>query len=78
MLVLQVLLVFGKEDQQLEVLASVAGKINWNVSIAKNLENAVQVFQNRYHNLVIIDHRGSRDQQADEICRFIKNSFFNF
>lgn len=69
LLILQVLLVFGKEDQQLEVLASVARKINWHVSIAKNLETAVQNFQNQFHDLVIIDHRGLHGQ---ETCRFEK------
>lgn len=64
------MLVFGKDDQQLEILASVVGRLNWNVSIAKNLETAVQIFQNRFHDLVIVDHRGSRGQEAVEICRF--------
>ena len=72
-MIFQVLLVFGKEDQQLEVLASVAERINWNVTFTKNLETAVQHFQNRFHDLVIIDHRGPRGQEADKICRFRKH-----
>lgn len=70
----RVLLVFGKDDQQLEILASVAERLNWNVSIAKNLETAVQIFQNRFHDLVIIDHRGSRGQEANETCRALRNT----
>ncbi|XP_033212520.1 high affinity cAMP-specific and IBMX-insensitive 3',5'-cyclic phosphodiesterase 8 isoform X1 [Belonocnema kinseyi] len=67
----RVLLVFGKEDQQLEVLASVARKINWHVSIAKNLDTAVQMFQNQFHDLVIIDHRGLHGQ---ETCRALRST----
>ncbi|XP_051162766.1 high affinity cAMP-specific and IBMX-insensitive 3',5'-cyclic phosphodiesterase 8-like isoform X3 [Leptopilina boulardi] len=73
----RVLLVFGKDDQQLEILASVVERLNWNVSIAKNLENAVQIFQNRFYDLVIVDHRGSRGQEADEICRALRNTNYH-
>lgn len=65
----QVLLVFSKDDQQLEVLHNVAKKLGWSVSIAKNAEKAAEIFQSRCHDLVIIDRRGHRANDGDNICR---------
>ena len=65
----QVLLVFPRDDHQVEVLDSVARKLGWSVSIAKNSENATELFLNRCHDLVIIDRRGQRATEGDAICR---------
>lgn len=72
--IIQVLLVFPRDDQQVEVLASVARKLGWSVSIAKNSEKAAELFQSRCHDLVIIDRRGQRAPEGDAACRAIRNT----
>ncbi|XP_034944709.1 high affinity cAMP-specific and IBMX-insensitive 3',5'-cyclic phosphodiesterase 8 isoform X2 [Chelonus insularis] len=70
--VVKVLLVFPRDDQQLEVLSTVIRKLGWSVSIAKNAEKAAELFQNRCHDLVIIDRRGHRASDGDTVCRAIQ------
>ncbi|KAJ8664744.1 hypothetical protein QAD02_006406 [Eretmocerus hayati] len=66
----KILLVFPKDDQQCEIIASVAKKLGWSVSIAKNAEDATDMFRLRSFDVAILDHRGSsRAQEADGICR---------
>ncbi|XP_043282218.1 high affinity cAMP-specific and IBMX-insensitive 3',5'-cyclic phosphodiesterase 8-like isoform X2 [Venturia canescens] len=72
--VVKVLLVFPRDDQQVEVLATAARKLGWNVTVAKNGEKATEHFQSRCHDLVIIDHRGQRGPEGDSICRAIRNT----
>ncbi|XP_076237354.1 phosphodiesterase 8 [Calliopsis andreniformis] len=70
----KILLVFPKDDQQMDVLATTSRRLGWSVSVAKDAEKAVEVFQNRGHELVIIDHRGQRAPEADSICRAIRST----
>lgn len=72
--IVKVLLVFRKDDQQMDILATAARKLGWSVSVAKNLEKAVELFQNRAHELVIIDRRGHHADEGDAICRAIISS----
>ncbi|XP_076393869.1 phosphodiesterase 8 isoform X3 [Megachile rotundata] len=71
---IKILLVFPKDDQQMDILATTSRRLGWSVSVAKDAEEAVEFFQNRGHELVIIDHRGQRGTQADAICRAIRSS----
>ncbi|KAI4497721.1 hypothetical protein M0802_007261 [Mischocyttarus mexicanus] len=71
---IKILLVFSKDDQQMEILANISGRLGWSVSVAKDTEKAVEIFQTRGHELVIIDHRGQRAVEGDAICRAIKSS----
>lgn len=71
---IKILLVFSKDDQQMEILANISRRLGWSVSVAKDAEKAVEAFQNRGHELVIIDHRGQRAVEGDAICRAIKSS----
>ncbi|XP_076475776.1 phosphodiesterase 8 isoform X5 [Bombus vancouverensis nearcticus] len=71
---IKILLVFPKDDQQMDVLATTSRRLGWSVSVAKDAEKAVEFFQNRGHELVIIDHRGQRAAEADTICRAIRSS----
>lgn len=68
--IVQILLVFSKDDQQMDVLATAARRLGWSVSIAKDAEKAIELFQNRAHELVIIDRRGHHAAEADVICRY--------
>ncbi|CAG5100938.1 5'-cyclic phosphodiesterase 8 (Drosophila melanogaster) [Cotesia congregata] len=75
--VVKILLIFPRDDQQLEVLSTVARNLGWSVSIAKNAEQAVEIFQNRYHELIIIDRRGHRAPEADTICQAIRSTNYH-
>jgi len=66
----QLLLVFSKDDQQMDILATTARRLGWIVSVAKDAEKAIELFQSRAHELVIIDHRGHRAAEGDAICRY--------
>ncbi|KAL6426588.1 hypothetical protein ACFW04_009181 [Cataglyphis niger] len=72
--IVNVLLVFKKDDQQMDILASAAKRLGWSVSMAKNLEKAVELFQDHAHELVIIDRRGYNADEGDAICRAIVSS----
>lgn len=67
---MQILLVFSKDDQQMDMLATAARRLGWSVSVAKDAEKAIELFQNRAHELVIIDHRGHHAAEGDVICRY--------
>lgn len=54
----------------MDVLANTARRLGWNVSVAKDAEKAIELFQNRAHELVIIDHRGHHAAEGDAICRY--------
>ncbi|XP_024944764.1 high affinity cAMP-specific and IBMX-insensitive 3',5'-cyclic phosphodiesterase 8 isoform X2 [Cephus cinctus] len=69
----KILLAFGRDDQQLEVLGNVARRLGWSVTIARTIEKAVESFQNRCHDLVIIDRRGQRSAEGDAFCKAIRN-----
>ncbi|XP_043517102.1 high affinity cAMP-specific and IBMX-insensitive 3',5'-cyclic phosphodiesterase 8 isoform X1 [Frieseomelitta varia] len=70
----KILLVFPKDDQQMDILANTSRRLGWSVSAAKDMEKAVESFQDRGHELVIIDYRGQRSAEADMICRAIRSS----
>ncbi|XP_066598579.1 high affinity cAMP-specific and IBMX-insensitive 3',5'-cyclic phosphodiesterase 8 isoform X2 [Prorops nasuta] len=58
----------------MEMLATSSRKLGWSVSIAKDADQAYEIFHSRNHELVIIDRRGQRASEADNICRVLKNS----
>jgi len=54
----------------MEILANTSRRLGWSVSVAKDAEKAIELFQNRAHELVIIDHRGHHAAEGDAICRY--------
>ncbi|CAL7936682.1 unnamed protein product [Xylocopa violacea] len=70
----KILLVFPKDDQQMDILATTSRRLGWSVSVAKDAEKAIEFFQSRCHEVVIIDHRGQRAREANSICRAIRSS----
>ncbi|XP_076177149.1 phosphodiesterase 8 [Ptiloglossa arizonensis] len=75
---IKILLVFFKDDQQMDILAASSRRLGWSVTVAKDAEKAVEFFQSRIHELIIIDRRGQRDVEADTICRAIRaNSIYH-
>ncbi|XP_014206256.1 high affinity cAMP-specific and IBMX-insensitive 3',5'-cyclic phosphodiesterase 8-like isoform X2 [Copidosoma floridanum] len=70
----KVLLVFAQDDRQSDILVQTCEKLGWHVSEARNADEALELFQTHYHDIVIIDRRGVQRQQADDICRFFTES----
>lgn len=62
----------------MDILATAARRLGWSVSVAKNLEKAVELFQNRAHELVIIDRRGHHADEGDAICRCVYDRLFKY
>uniref|UniRef100_A0A8C5HSP0 Phosphodiesterase n=1 Tax=Gouania willdenowi TaxID=441366 RepID=A0A8C5HSP0_GOUWI len=67
--ILQVLLVFAKEDSQSNGFCWACEKANFRCSIARTPEAALECFLEKHHDLVIIDHRHSRHFDAEALCR---------
>uniref|UniRef100_A0A672GX02 Phosphodiesterase n=1 Tax=Salarias fasciatus TaxID=181472 RepID=A0A672GX02_SALFA len=66
---LQVLLVFAKEDSQSNGFCWACEKANFRCSMARTPESALECFSEKHHDLVIIDHRHSRHFDAEALCR---------
>ncbi|KAJ3593682.1 hypothetical protein NHX12_006016, partial [Muraenolepis orangiensis] len=67
-----VLLVFAKEDSQSNGFCWACEKANFRCSTARTPESAVESFQEKHHDLVVIDHRHSRHFDAEALCRSIR------
>ncbi|KAG7277369.1 hypothetical protein CRUP_025609 [Coryphaenoides rupestris] len=68
----KVLLVFAKEDSQSNGFCWACEKANFRCSVVRSPESAVECFQEKHHDLVIIDHRHSRHFDAEALCRSIR------
>uniref|UniRef100_A0A8C5CQA7 Phosphodiesterase n=1 Tax=Gadus morhua TaxID=8049 RepID=A0A8C5CQA7_GADMO len=66
---LQVLLVFAKEDSQSNGFCSACEKAGFRCSVVRSAESAAESFQEKHHDLVIMDHRHSRHFDAEALCR---------
>ncbi|XP_064868484.1 high affinity cAMP-specific and IBMX-insensitive 3',5'-cyclic phosphodiesterase 8A isoform X1 [Oncorhynchus nerka] len=69
---LEVLLVFAKEDSQNNGFCWACEKANFRCNVARTPEAALECFQEKHHDLVIIDHRHSRYFDAESLCRSIR------
>uniref|UniRef100_A0A674A579 Phosphodiesterase n=1 Tax=Salmo trutta TaxID=8032 RepID=A0A674A579_SALTR len=67
---LEVLLVFAKEDSQNNAFCWACEKANFRCNVARTPEAALECFQEKHHDLVIIDHRHSRYFDAESLCRY--------
>uniref|UniRef100_A0A5F8HHP7 Phosphodiesterase n=1 Tax=Monodelphis domestica TaxID=13616 RepID=A0A5F8HHP7_MONDO len=66
---LQVLLVFTKEDNQSNGFCWACEKAGFKCTIAKNPQSALECFLEKHHDIIIIDHRHSRQLDAEALCR---------
>uniref|UniRef100_A0A673X5A2 Phosphodiesterase n=1 Tax=Salmo trutta TaxID=8032 RepID=A0A673X5A2_SALTR len=66
-----VLLVFAKEDSQNNGFCWACEKANFRCNVARTPEAALECFQEKHHDLVIIDHRHSRYFDAESLCRYV-------
>ncbi|KAI4894330.1 hypothetical protein NFI96_025113, partial [Prochilodus magdalenae] len=67
---LQVLLVFAKEDSQSSGFCWACERANFRVTVARTPESALHSFLEKHHDLIIIDHRHSRNFDAEALCRY--------
>ena len=68
-MIVQVLLVFARDDRQLEVLRFACESLGWSVLIARNAEETLDLCQSHCHDVVVVDRREQQCQLADDTCR---------
>lgn len=71
---MKVLLVFGKEDAQSEAFWTAAEKLGHECCLAKTADAALDAFQDKGHNVIIVDVRHSKHFDGEELCRSIRNT----
>ncbi|XP_052438162.1 LOW QUALITY PROTEIN: high affinity cAMP-specific and IBMX-insensitive 3',5'-cyclic phosphodiesterase 8A-like [Carassius gibelio] len=70
---LQVLLVFAKDDAQSNSFCWACERAGFRCNVARTPEAALESFQEKNHDLIIIDHRHSRYFDAEALCRSIRS-----
>ncbi|XP_059363208.1 high affinity cAMP-specific and IBMX-insensitive 3',5'-cyclic phosphodiesterase 8A-like isoform X1 [Carassius carassius] len=68
---LQVLLVFAKDDAQSNSFCWACERAGFRCNVARTPEAALESFQEKNHDLIIIDHRHSRYFDAEALCRYV-------
>ncbi|XP_078621512.1 high affinity cAMP-specific and IBMX-insensitive 3',5'-cyclic phosphodiesterase 8B-like isoform X10 [Branchiostoma floridae x Branchiostoma japonicum] len=69
---LRILMVFAKEDSQSDTFWWACERLGYRCELARNSESALEAFLQKHHDLVIIDHRHSRNFDAEALCRSIR------
>uniref|UniRef100_A0A671K5K0 Phosphodiesterase n=1 Tax=Sinocyclocheilus anshuiensis TaxID=1608454 RepID=A0A671K5K0_9TELE len=69
---LQVLLVFAKDDAQSHSFCWACERAGFRCNVARTPEAALESFEEKNHDLIIIDHRHSRYFNAEALCRSIR------
>ncbi|KAL1257298.1 hypothetical protein QQF64_012843 [Cirrhinus molitorella] len=69
---LQVLLVFAKDDAQSNSFCWACERAGFRCNVARTPEAALESFQEKNHDLIILDHRHSRYFDAEALCRSIR------
>ncbi|KAF4071782.1 hypothetical protein AMELA_G00266670 [Ameiurus melas] len=69
---IQVLLVFSREDSQSGGFSSACEKAGFKFSIARSPDAAMHCFLEKHHDIIIIDHRHSRNFNGEQLCRSIR------
>uniref|UniRef100_A0A663N2K9 Phosphodiesterase n=1 Tax=Athene cunicularia TaxID=194338 RepID=A0A663N2K9_ATHCN len=67
--VLQVLLIFAKEDNQSDGFWWACDRAGYRCSVARTPESALECFLDKHQEIIVIDHRNSRYFDAEDICR---------
>uniref|UniRef100_A0A8I5ZLP7 Phosphodiesterase n=1 Tax=Rattus norvegicus TaxID=10116 RepID=A0A8I5ZLP7_RAT len=70
---LQVLLVFTKEDSQCNGFYRACEKAGFKCTVTKEVQTVLACFQDKLHDIIIIDHRNPRQMDAEAMCRYIEN-----
>ncbi|KAI8499386.1 High affinity cAMP-specific and IBMX-insensitive 3',5'-cyclic phosphodiesterase 8B [Branchiostoma belcheri] len=65
----RILLVFAKEDGQSDTFWWACERLGYRCELARNSESALEAILQKHHDLIIIDHRHSRNFDAEALCR---------
>lgn len=65
----QVLLVFTKEDSQCNGFSRACEKAGFKCTVIKEMQAVLTCFQDKLHDIIIIDHRNPRQLDAEALCR---------
>ncbi|MBZ3881950.1 High affinity cAMP-specific and IBMX-insensitive 3',5'-cyclic phosphodiesterase 8B [Sciurus carolinensis] len=68
-LVFQVLLIFAKEDSQSDGFWWACDRAGYRCNIARTPESALECFLDKHHEIIVIDHRQTRNFDAESVCR---------
>ncbi|KAB0343964.1 hypothetical protein FD754_020890, partial [Muntiacus muntjak] len=69
---LTVLLIFAKEDSQSDGFWWACDRAGYSCSIARTPESALECFLDKHHEIIVIDHRQTRNFDAEAVCRSIR------
>ncbi|XP_023977325.1 high affinity cAMP-specific and IBMX-insensitive 3',5'-cyclic phosphodiesterase 8B isoform X6 [Physeter macrocephalus] len=69
---IQVLLIFAKEDSQSDGFWWACDRAGYKCNIARTPESALECFLDKHHEIIVIDHRQTRNFDAEEVCRSIR------
>ncbi|XP_022106802.1 high affinity cAMP-specific and IBMX-insensitive 3',5'-cyclic phosphodiesterase 8B-like [Acanthaster planci] len=74
---MQVLLVFSKEDALSDSFWWAADKGGYKCNIVRNPTDALECFVEKQHDVIIIDHRNSKNFDAVALCRSVRATKFS-
>ncbi|KAH3843383.1 hypothetical protein DPMN_116898 [Dreissena polymorpha] len=69
---MSILLVFAQEDYQSDGFWWAAEKGGYKCNISRDPESALETYQAKNHDVVIIDHRSNKSFDAEALCRSIR------
>ncbi|XP_020940124.1 high affinity cAMP-specific and IBMX-insensitive 3',5'-cyclic phosphodiesterase 8B isoform X1 [Sus scrofa] len=69
---IQVLLIFAKEDRQSDGFWWACDRAGYRCNIARTPESALECFLDKHHEIIVIDHRQTRNFDAEAVCRSIR------
>lgn len=69
--VFQVLLIFAKEDSQSDGFWWACDRAGYRCNIARTPESALECFLDKHHEIIVIDHRQTRNFDAEAVCRYL-------
>uniref|UniRef100_A0A8D2AR73 Phosphodiesterase n=1 Tax=Sciurus vulgaris TaxID=55149 RepID=A0A8D2AR73_SCIVU len=69
---IQVLLIFAKEDSQSDGFWWACDRAGYRCNIARTPESALECFLDKHHEIIVIDHRQTRNFDAESVCRSIR------
>nr|XP_058917365.1 high affinity cAMP-specific and IBMX-insensitive 3',5'-cyclic phosphodiesterase 8B isoform X7 [Kogia breviceps] len=69
---IQVLLIFAKEDSQSDGFWWACDRAGYKCNIARTPESALECFLDKHHEIIVIDHRQTRNFDAEAVCRSIR------
>lgn len=70
----QVLLIFAKEDSQSDGFWWACDRAGYRCNIARTPESALECFLDKHHEIIVIDHRQTRNFDAEAVCRYLSPS----